>query len=66
MAKLMVIGSVAQVEILANPNDEELILAKCRLHSVRHGAGIKCNYGEDFDTTDDAVAAAEQHADGVR
>ena len=62
MAKLMVIGSVAQVEILTDPDDEELMLAKCRLH----GGMCKERWAERFDTTDDAVAGAEQHADGLR
>ena len=67
MAKVMVIGKVAQVELLADPNDEELVLAKCRLHRARgYGSGPKCIWQDRFDTTDDAIAGAEQHADGVR
>jgi len=68
MAKLMMVGDVATVEILANPEDEELILVKCREHLFRGGRRWhgQCNYGEDFDTTDDASAAAELHADGGR
>lgn len=62
MAKLMVVGKVAQVEILPDPKDEELLLAKCRTGIPGH----VCNYGENFDTTHDAWQAAEQHADGVR
>lgn len=65
MAKLMAIGKVAQVEILVDPADEELMLAKCRKHG-RFSWSEPCNYGENFDTTEDAWAAAEQHADGVR
>lgn len=66
MAKLMVVGEKSQVRILTDPQDEELTLAKCVLHAPRHGAGIKCVWQERYDTTDDAWAGAEQHADGVR
>ncbi len=67
MAKLMVIGEAATVEILTDPHDEELLLAKCRKHNGRgKWAEGLCNYGENFDTTDDAWQAAQQHADGVR
>ncbi len=63
----MVIGIVAQVEILTDPADEELLLAKCRKHNEQGmGMPILCNYGENFNTMNDAWAAAEQHADGVR
>lgn len=68
MARLMVIGDVAQVEILTDPEDEELMLAKCEAHAKFSGTMVlpACEYTERFDTTDDAQAAAEQHADGVR
>lgn len=67
MAKVMVIGETAQVEILADPIDEEVVLALCVRHNERSmGMPIDCNWNTPFDTTDDAIAGAEQHADGVR
>jgi hypothetical protein len=35
MAKLMVIGNMAHVEILTDPEDEEVVLAQCVRH-LRH------------------------------
>lgn len=69
MAKVLVIGSMAQVEILTDPEDEELVLAKCDDHSVFDGRLAPpgdCSWEDRFDSTDDAIAGAEQHADGVR
>jgi hypothetical protein len=67
MAKLMLIGPAAQVEILTDPEDEELILAKCVKHTVGYGpVGQHCTWAEQYDTTDDAVVYASDHADGPR
>ncbi len=65
MAKLMVVGRVAHIQILTDPHDEELLLAKCVSHPGLEGCSWK-HWRENFDTTDDAWAAAEQHADGAR
>lgn len=62
MARLMVIGTIAQVEILTDPYDEEVLLAVCR----QHKGVIGSDFRERFDTTDDAWQAAQQHADAVR
>lgn len=64
MARLIVQGSHATVEILQDPEDEELLLAKCIQHPGLEAWSWK-HWNENFDTTDDAWAAAEQHADGV-
>lgn len=70
MAKLMVIGKVAQVEILTDPEDEELLLARCVNHVDFYGnfRGLQCAacWQDRFDTTDDAINEAERHADTGR
>lgn len=69
MAKLMLIGSVARVEILTDPEDEELVLAKCREHSIFDGRLSppgNCDWEERYDTRGDAVNYAADHADTGR
>jgi hypothetical protein len=67
MAKLMVLGTAAQVEILTDPEDEELMMAVCSRHPRAYAEiGRLCTWRDYFDTTDDAWQAAEQHADSVR
>lgn len=63
MAKTMLIGEVAQVEILTDPEDEELVLARCEVHG---GLVDACTWKDRFDTTDDAIAEGERHADTGR
>lgn len=65
MAKTLVCGDVAQVEILRDPADEDLMLATCFVHNTGP-ANPPCEWRDHYDTTDDAIAGAEQHADGVR
>ena len=62
MARLMLIGDVAQVEILTDPEDEELVLAKCAEHRS-DTFPIPCNWQERYDSTLDAVEYATDHAD---
>lgn len=67
MAKLMLIGSVAQVEIVRDPLDGDLT-ATC----VKHGGGmgewpgIACDWSETYDDLNDATEYASDHADGAR
>jgi len=64
MAKLMLIGEQARVEILPDPEDEELILVRCAGHSGEVGYHVPaCGWSDRHDTTDDAIADGEQHAD---
>lgn len=66
MAKLMLIGDVAEVEILSpgNPGngDGELVIAICRKHIEPRA----CTWTEDYDTLDDATEYAADHADHGR
>lgn len=73
MAKLMLIGDVAEVEILSpgNPGNEngELVIAVCRKHRSRgltDVAMFSCTWTEDYDTLDDATEYAADHADHGR
>ena len=62
MAKLMLIGDVAHVEILTDPEDEELTLARCTAHPF----APLCRWSERYDTMDDATQYAATHADEGR
>lgn len=68
MAKLMLIGDVASVEILTDPEDEELVLARCEAHDLEGERSVyaRCGWEDRHDTTDDAIADGEQHADRGR
>lgn len=67
MAKLMLIGDVATIEILTDPEDEEQVLAVCCAHDLEGERSIyaRCDYIERFDSWSDAVCSAgpERHAD---
>lgn len=63
MARLMLIGDVAQVEILTDPEDEELVLAKCAGHRLGQVLLPPCLWEERYDTTGDAIEYAADHAD---
>lgn len=62
MAKMMLIGEAAQVEITRDPLDRDLT-AKC----VKHGV-IKnqngCDWSKTYDDLNDAAECAADHADG--
>lgn len=66
MAKLLLRGEIAAVELLRpDPDDEDLILAKCVKHEAALG-GLPtegCGWSESYDTLDDAAEYAERHAD---
>jgi len=68
MAKLMVIGEVAQVEITRDPLDGDLT-AKCQGH-IKPTDTLPtlpaCDWSETYDDMNDAVEFASDHADGVR
>ncbi len=66
MAKLMLEGIVAQVEILTDPwqNDEDSVTAICRGH--RAATGWTCTWGATYDDLNDAVEYATDHADEGR
>ena len=63
MARLMVIGKVAQVEITRDPLDGDLT-AKCALHPTVRAYG--CGWSETYDDLNDATEYASDHADGNR
>jgi hypothetical protein len=60
MAKLMLIGEVAHVELTSDDEDGQTI-ATCRLHL--DGSGPQCNWTNRYDTLDDAAEYAADHAD---
>lgn len=71
MAKLMLIGKVAQVELTHPEFDQteymDQILAKCRLHpSIMRDTGKLCGWSETYDDMNDATEYAAGHADGAR
>lgn len=61
MAKLMLIGDVAKIEILTDPEDEELVLARCMEHVI--APSVPCLWWARYDTIDDATQYAADHAD---
>lgn len=65
MAKLILEGRMARVELLPYPDDQELTMARCINHG--HFAWSEpCTWWETYDTTDDAVQYAADHADTGR
>lgn len=69
MAKLMLIGPMAQVEILSpgteGNEDGELVKAVCYEHSTYDGRLAppgNCTWSEEYDTLDDAAEYAADHA----
>ena len=66
MARLMLVGEVAQVEILTDPDDEELVLARCDSHAWPRLGFTPCTWEERYDTTADAEQYAARHADTGR
>ncbi len=68
MAKLMLIGSMAKVEITRDPLDGDLT-ATCVEHSESDGRKFppgNCDWSETYDDLGDATEYAADHADGVR
>lgn len=67
MAKLMLIGEAAQVEIITDP-DGATRIAKCVKHGGGPGGwpGIACDWSETYDDLNDATEYAEGHADTGR
>lgn len=65
MAKLMVIGAAAQVELTSDPEDGQVI-ATCVQHVMPGVGRIRCDWSERYDTTDGAWQYAEDHADTGR
>lgn len=62
MAKLMLHGKVADVLIESDYRDDELIYAVCKT-DTKNGA---CTWEEGYDTLNDAVEYAADHADKGR
>jgi hypothetical protein len=58
MAKLMLIGEVAEVELTSDPEDGQIV-ATCSVHD----ASPACTWTERYDDMDDAVQYAGRHAD---
>lgn len=68
MAKLMLIGPMAKVE-LTSDDEDDLIIATCVEHSEFDGRLAppgNCSWTERYDTTDDAWQYAMSHADEGR
>lgn len=59
MAKLVLHGEVALVEILTDPDDGDVILARCQSHTGMD----ECPWQDRYDSTTDAVDDAADHAD---
>ena len=62
MAKLMLIGKTAQVELTSDPEDGQII-ATCWDHPALNG---DCEWTERYDTLNDASEYAADHADTGR
>jgi hypothetical protein len=63
MAKLMLIGEVAHVQLTFDPEDGQAI-ATCVLHDARKlNKPGWCTWTERYDTLDDAAEYAAGHAD---
>jgi hypothetical protein len=63
MAKLILVGDKAHVELTSDPEDSQTI-ATCFLHpAVRKASGKFCTWTERYDTLDDAANYAADHAD---
>ena len=66
MAKLMLIGPVARIELTSDPEDGQTI-ATCREHFDRTDwRPPACTWTERYDTLDDASKYAADHADTGR
>jgi hypothetical protein len=68
MAKLMLIGNTAKVEITRDPLDGDLT-ATCVEHSKSDGRKFpagNCDWSETYDDLSYSVVISEEHADGVR
>jgi len=68
MAKLMLIGAMAQVELTTDDEDGRVIAA-CAMHSESDGRLAppgNCSWTETYDDMNDAVNYAEDHADTGR
>lgn len=66
MAKLMLVGDVAHVELWTDPDDSQIV-ALCFLHpKVRRDTGDFCTWTERYDDLRDAAEYAADHADGAR
>jgi hypothetical protein len=63
MAKLMLIGAVAQVELTSDPEDDQIV-ATCAMHAPWGRRG--CGWTQRYDTLDDAAEYATDHADSGR
>lgn len=62
MAKLLLVGDAATVELTSDPEDGQTI-ATCVEHA-KPGGGVKpCAWTERYDTLDDASEYAARHAD---
>jgi hypothetical protein len=59
MAKLMLIGEVAQVELTSDPEDGQII-ATCVIHRQ------PCSWTQQYDDLNDAAEYAQDHADTGR
>ena len=64
MARLMLIGTMAQVELTSDPEDGQTI-ATCVDHNgiPRYNFAHGCRWEERYDTLDDAAEYAADHAD---
>lgn len=60
MAKLMLVGKVAQVELTTDPEDGQTV-ATCSLHAPWGHRG--CRWTERYDTLTAAAEYASDHAD---
>lgn len=68
MARLMLGGDMARVELTTDPEDGQVI-ARCDEHSPFDGRLAPpgdCSWTERYDTMDDAVEYAADHADTTR
>lgn len=68
MAKLMLQGEAATVEISQEYDEFDMLRAECVKHGGGpfSGPGIACDWSEAYDSLNDATEYAADHADGGR
>jgi hypothetical protein len=65
MAKLMLIGRTAEIELTTDPEDGQII-ATCENHVMPGVGRIRCDWTERYDDLNDASEYAADHADTGR
>lgn len=62
MAKLMLIGNVARIELTPDDEDDQVVHAKCAEH-LTDGWPMPCPWAKQYDSIAEAAQYAADHAD---